>query len=75
MKSPPASDDLLFALEWTIARRADELTRERGFDPQQALARWREAEREVWTRYAVNLPPSNKSALRAEQKHTVAVAR
>ena len=52
MKNPAYPHDPLFQLERKIARRADELTRKRGIDPNHALARWEEAEREVWDRFA-----------------------
>jgi hypothetical protein len=52
MKTAAFIPDPLFELERKIARRADALTRERGCDPQHALERWREAEREVWDNYS-----------------------
>ena len=48
MKNPTQPADELFELELRIAQRADELVRLFGFDPQQALEQWRQAEREVW---------------------------
>jgi hypothetical protein len=45
---PITSEDALFDAERTIARRADELARQSGNDPSQALAHWLEAEREFW---------------------------
>jgi hypothetical protein len=49
MKTAPVTPtDELFQVERRIARRADELVRERGVDPAHSLAPWRQAEREVW---------------------------
>lgn len=45
---PAMSDDALFRVERKIARRADELSRQLGYDPGNALDHWRQAEREVW---------------------------
>ena len=53
MKTPKIPDDELFQVERVIAQRADELSRERGFDPTRALDHWRQAENEVWERLNV----------------------
>ncbi len=43
------TDDVLFRFERRIARRADELSRQHGFDRWNALDHWRTAEREIMT--------------------------
>lgn len=48
MKNPTGSSDPLFQVEQKIARRADELDRCFGIDPEHALEHWRQAEAEVW---------------------------
>jgi len=45
---PTTSDDVLFDVERTIARRADELAKLSGNNPSLALSHWLEAEREFW---------------------------
>jgi hypothetical protein len=40
--------DELERLELRIAQRADDFSRESGFDPIHACENWRKAEREVW---------------------------
>ena len=57
MKSATFTDDPLFELERKIARRADELTRQRGTDREHALEHWREAEREIWESYLAQREP------------------
>ena len=57
MKAAGFPQDELFELERKIARRADELARQRGWNPQRALEHWREAEREVWADYAAEEVP------------------
>jgi hypothetical protein len=47
-KPAATMDDALFRVERKIARRADELARTLGYDPEHALEHWRQAEREVW---------------------------
>jgi hypothetical protein len=42
----------LFEIELRVARRADELARDRGSDRQRDVAHWSEAEREVWATQA-----------------------
>lgn len=52
MNTPKTSglmDDALFRVERKIARRADELSRQLGYDPGHALDHWRQAEQEVWS--------------------------
>jgi hypothetical protein len=47
--SPPnLTDDELFSLEWKIARRADELSRDSRSNPAHDLEHWQQAEREIW---------------------------
>lgn len=41
-------DQELFRLERRIAKRADQLARDKGVDRGHALDHWRQAEREVW---------------------------
>jgi hypothetical protein len=52
MNTPTDSFDPLFEVEQKIARRADELDRSLGIDPQHALEHWRQAEQEVWHDFA-----------------------
>lgn len=56
--------DELFEVERTIARRADEISHERGFDPVHALDNWRQAEREFWEHAA---PRGELTALGGER--------
>lgn len=41
-------NDELFNLERRIARRADELSHQFGYNPHRALEHWRQAETEIW---------------------------
>ena len=54
MKSAELSQDPLFELERRIARRADQLSRQLGFNRCQALEHWRQAEREVLQEYTAD---------------------
>lgn len=54
----------LFRLERRIARRADELSREFGFDRGRALDHWRQAEREVFESEALELPAETEQMSR-----------
>lgn len=49
-------DRTLFELEQKIARRADALDREYGFDAGHALEHWRQAEEEVWSSWESATP-------------------
>jgi hypothetical protein len=59
-------DDELFEVERKIARRADQLARDQGTDPNRALEHWKQAEREVWA--SMKLPTSEA----VEEPHPVA---
>lgn len=63
MNNKPLPTDELFHVERRIARRADELSRQQGYDPIHALDHWRQAEREVWDRMHVDLPLAKTSHL------------